>query len=39
MISAWHLLWIVPLSATFGAVAMTILKVGDCDPDWFDNEM
>lgn len=38
MISAWHLLWIVPLSASVGAFLMAILRGGDCDPDWYDNE-
>ncbi len=33
----WHLLWIIPLSAAFGAVFMAIVKVGDCDPDWYDD--
>lgn len=28
-----HLLWIVPLSAGFGAVMMAIIAVGDIDPD------
>ena len=37
MINAWHLLWIVPLSASFGAVMMAIFAGGDTDPDWYDN--
>lgn len=28
MISAWHLLWIVPLAAAFGLVIGAILAVG-----------
>lgn len=38
MINALHLLWIVPASATAGALLMAILRGGDCDPDWYDNE-
>jgi hypothetical protein len=33
----WHLLWIVPLSVSIGAFLMAIVKVGDCDPEWYDN--
>lgn len=25
MISAWHLLWIVPVAASFGAVVMAVI--------------
>lgn len=37
MISAWHLLWIVPLSAGIGAFVLAIFAGGDCDPDWYDD--
>ena len=34
MISAWHLLWIVPLAAAFGLVIGAILAVGGAsDPE------
>lgn len=39
MMNPLHLLWIVPLSASFGAAVMAIFSVGgDFEPDWFDNE-
>lgn len=31
MISAWHLLWIIPLSASFGCVIMAILALSSDD--------
>lgn len=34
MISAWNLLWIVPLSASFGFVVCAILAVGGRDDRW-----
>jgi hypothetical protein len=33
----WHLIWIVPLAASFGAFVMAIFSGGDCDPDWYDD--
>lgn len=33
----WHLLWIVPLSMSVGVFFTAIVKVGDCDPDWYDD--
>lgn len=39
MINACHLLWIVPLSAAFGLVCMALFQAGDCDPEWYDDEM
>jgi hypothetical protein len=27
MISAWHLLWIIPLAATMGAFTMTLAAI------------
>lgn len=37
MISAWHLLWIVPLAVTAGAFCMAIVAGGDNDPEWYDD--
>ena len=34
-----HLLWIVPLCFTAGAFLMAIVKVGDCDPPWYDDNL
>jgi hypothetical protein len=31
-----HLLWIVPLSTSFGAFIMAIIAGGDNDPEWYD---
>lgn len=38
MISILHLFWVVPLSATLGALVLAYVWGGDCDPDWHDNE-
>lgn len=38
MINAWHLCWMLPLAAAFGAFLMAIIAGGDCDPSWYDNE-
>lgn len=32
-----HLLWIVPLAASVGALALALFAVGDCDPCWYDD--
>lgn len=37
MISALHLLWIIPLSVVVGAFTLGIFAGGDCDPDWYDD--
>ena len=31
MISAWHLVWIIPLAASFGVVIMAIFIAGKKD--------
>lgn len=36
MISAWHLLWIIPLAGSFGAFIMALFAGGDCDPPLYD---
>lgn len=33
-----HLLWIIPMSMSIGAFMVAIIKVGDCDPPWYDDE-
>lgn len=38
MIIALHLLWIVPLAASFGAITMAVLEGGDCDPYRYDDD-
>lgn len=38
MINALHLLWIIPLSGGLGAFFMALVAVGDCDPDWYDDD-
>lgn len=37
MINALHLLWIVPLAASVGALVLALFAVGDCDPYWYDD--
>lgn len=38
MINALHLLWIIPLAGGLGAFLMALIAVGDCDPDWYDDD-
>ena len=33
MISAWHLLWIIPLASVFTVAALSLVKAGSDDED------
>lgn len=47
MISAWHLLWIIPLSACAGVFCMALVSAKRCcaqpdsgyDPDYYDHDV
>lgn len=39
MISAWNLLWIIPLSVAVGAIIMTVIAVAIQADDWEETEI
>ena len=39
MISAWHLLWIIPSSVAAGAMMMAALTVAAWTDDWEETEI
>lgn len=33
-----HLIWIIPLAASFGAFVMAIIAGSGADPGWYDDD-